>query len=434
MQTVQLSKEINPHFYDMWTTDKPYIVCKGGRGSFKSSVISLKLVTTMMKYIQQGKTVNVICIRENQQYLRDSVYNQILWAMNILHVSNEFQTRVSPMTIRHTLTGSTFYFYGANDPQKLKSNIVGNIIAVWFEEFSNLKNAEVFDQSVPTFIRQKPVFADQVKIYISYNPPRNPYAWVNEWITSKEVDDDYFVDTSTYLDDELGFTTKQQLKLIEQYKKNDPDYYRWLYLGEAVGLGTNVYNMKLFKIDDRIPDDEYITDIFYGMDTGFMVSATAVVACAFTNKYNVYVLDTFYSDPTKYVRKPSPEEQAKHIHQFIEDITNKYGVMPGNMTIDSADGGIFTQYWQLYNVQWSKVHKLSQPAMIDRVQDLLAQERLHVLKTPNNEILLDQHKKYQWDPATIHSDNPEVIKEDDHTCDALKYGVLDNEQLLGLAV
>ena len=192
--------------------------------------------------------------------------------------------------------------------------------------------------------------------------------------------------------------------------------------------------MKLFKIDDRIPDDEYITDIFYGMDTGFMVSATAVVACAFTNKYNVYVLDTFYSDPTKYVRKPSPEEQAKHIHQFIEDITNKYGVMPGNMTIDSADGGIFTQYWQLYNVQWSKVHKLSQPAMIDRVQDLLAQERLHVLKTPNNEILLDQHKKYQWDPATIHSDNPEVIKEDDHTCDALKYGVLDNEQLLGLAV
>ena len=434
MQTVQLSKEINPHFYDMWTTDKPYIVCKGGRGSFKSSVISLKLVTSMMKYIQQGKTVNVICIRENQQYLRDSVYNQILWAMNILHVSNEFQTRVSPMTIRHTLTGSTFYFYGANDPQKLKSNIVGNIIAVWFEEFSNLKNAEVFDQSVPTFIRQKPVFAEQVKIYISYNPPRNPYAWVNEWVTSKEVDDDYFIDTSTYLDDELGFTTKQQLKLIEQYKKNDPDYYRWLYLGEAVGLGTNVYNMKLFKIDDRIPDDEYITDIFYGMDTGFMVSATAVVACAFTNKYNVYVLDTFYSDPTKYVRKPSPEEQAKHIHQFIEDITNQYGVMPGNMTIDSADGGIFTQYWQLYNVQWSKVHKLSQPAMIDRVQDLLAQERLHVLKTPNNEILLDQHKKYQWDPATIHSDNPEVIKEDDHTCDALKYGVLDNEQLLGLAV
>lgn len=418
----------------MWTTDKPYIVCKGGRGSFKSSVISLKLVTTMMKYIQQGKTVNVICIRENQQYLRDSVYNQILWAMNILHVANEFQTRVSPMIIRHKLSGSTFYFYGANDPQKLKSNIVGNIVGVWFEEFSNLKNAEVFDQSVPTFIRQKPYFANQVKVYISYNPPRNPYAWVNEWVTQRETDPDYFIDSSTYLDDELGFTTKQQLDLIEKYKKNDPDYYRWLYLGEAVGLGTQVYNMKLFKAVDRIPSDEYITEIFYGMDTGFMVSATACVACAFTNKYNVYVLDTFYYDPTKYERKLSASEQAERVHDFINQITDKYGVVPYNQTIDSADGGIYTQYWQMYNTQWSKVHKLGEAEMIDRVQDLAAQGRLHVLKTPGNEILLDEHKKYQWDPATVNSDNPRVIKEFDHSCDALKYGVLDNEQLLGLAV
>lgn len=434
MQTVQLSKEINPHFYDMWTTDKPYIICKGGRGSFKSSVISLKLVTTVMKYIQQGKPVNVICIRENQQYLRDSVYNQILWAMDILHVSNEFRTRVSPMIIQHKLTGSTFYFYGANDPMKLKSNIVGNVIAVWFEEFANLKSVDVFDQSVPTFIRQKPQFLDQVKIYISYNPPRNPYAWVNEWVTQCETDPEYFIDTSTYLDDELGFTTSQQLKLIERYKKNDPDYYRWLYLGEAVGLGTNVYNMDLFKVVDKIPDDEYITDIFYGMDTGFMVSATACVAMALTNKYDVYVLDTFYYDPTKYARKLSAQEQAERVHTFISEITNQYGLLPTNQTIDSADGGIYTQYWQMYNEQWSKVRKLGEPEMIDRVQDLAAQGRLHILKTQGNQILLDEHKKYQWDPATVNSDYPRVIKEFDHSCDALKYGVLDNEQLLGLAV
>ena len=418
----------------MWTTDKPYIVCKGGRGSFKSSVISLKLVTMMMKYISQGKQVNIIAIRENQQYLRDSVYNQILWAMSILGVESEFRTRVSPMTIQHIRTGSTFYFYGANDPMKLKSNIVGNVVAVWFEEFANLKNVDVFDQSVPTFIRQKPNFTDQVKIYISYNPPRNPYAWVNEWVTQRETDPDYFVDSSTYLDDELGFTTKQQLDLIEKYKQNDPDYYRWLYLGEAVGLGTQVYNMNLFKVVDKIPNDEYITDIFYGMDTGFMVSATACVACAFTNKYNVYVLDTFYYDPTKYERKLSASEQAERVHDFIEQITDKYGVVPCNETIDSADGGIYTQYWQMYNIQWSKVHKLGEPEMIDRVQDLLAQGRMHVLKTPGNEIFLDEHKKYQWDPATVNSDHPRVIKEYDHSCDALKYGVLDNEQLLGLAV
>ena len=387
----------------------------------------------MMKYISQGKQVNIIAIRENQQYLRDSVYNQILWAMSILGVESEFRTRVSPMIIQHIRTGSTFYFYGANDPMKLKSNIVGNVIAVWLEEFANLKNVDVFDQSVPTFIRQKPDFVDQVKIYISYNPPRNPYAWVNEWVTQRETDPDYFIDSSTYLDDELGFTTKQQLDLIEKYKQNDPDYYRWLYLGEAVGLGTNVYNMDLFKVVDRIPDDEYLTDIIYGLDTGFMVSATACVALGFTNRYNVYVLDTFYYDPTKYARKLSAQEQAERIHDFIDEMTNKYGLYPTNMTIDSADGGIYTQYWQMYNVQWSKVRKLGEPEMIDRVQDLMAQGRLYALKTQGNEIMLDEHKKYQWDPATINSDHPRVIKEYDHSCDAIKYDVLDNEQLLGLS-
>ena len=43
-------------------------------------------------------------------------------------------------------------------------------------------------------------------------------------------------------------------------------------------------------------------------------------------------------------------------------------------------------------------------------------------------------KNIKWDPATVNSDNPKVIKESDHSCDAIKYGVLDNEQLLGLAV
>lgn len=418
----------------MWTTDKPYIVCKGGRGSFKSSVISLKLVTMMMSCIVLGKSVNIICIRENQRYLRDSVYNQILWAMSILGVESEFRTRVSPMMIQHKLTGSTFFFYGANDPLKLRSNIVGNIIAVWFEEFSNCKNIGVFDQSVPTFIRQKAPYVNQVKVFFSYNPPKNPYSWVNEWIEQKETDPEYFIDSSTYLDDKLGFTTKQQLDLINQYKKNDPDYYRWLYLGEVIGLGTNVYNMDLFNFADKIPADEYITDMYYGMDVGFMHSATACVACAFTNKYNLYLVDTFYYDPTKYTRKKSPEEQAKAVHKFIGDVTDRYGVLPTSEVIDSADGGLYTQYGQMYGVWWDKVKKLSEDAMIDRVQDILAQGRFYVLRKPSNDVFIDEHKKYQWDPDTLKSDKPHVIKDFDHSVDAFKYLVLNNESDLGLSI
>lgn len=432
MQTVELSKEINPHFFDMWTTDKPYIVCNGGRGSFKSSVISLKLVTIVEQYAQQGLKVNIICIRENQKYLRDSVYNPIIWAMDILHVSDEFITRVSPMTITHKRTGSTFYFYGANDPLKLKSNIVRNVAAVWFEEFANLKNVDVFDQSVPTFIRQKPTFMDKVRIYISYNPPRNPYVWVNEWIKNCENDPDYFIDKSTYLDDELGFTTVQQLKLIQQYKKNDPDYYRWLYLGEVIGLGTNVYNIDHFHLIDQIPLDDPIRAIFYGMDVGHEVSATSVVAAGLSIKGNLYVLDNWYYSPAGKVNKKPPSELAQDIHFFIEEMSDKYNMYPAQMTMDSAEGALDNQYYRYFSVHWHKVHKLKTIDMIDRVQDLLAQGRVFVLDTPDNQIFMEEHKKYQWDENTMQSDDPQVIKVDDHSVDAFKYLVLDNERELGL--
>lgn len=132
MATIRLSHMINPHFYPMWNTDKPYVICKGGRGSFKSSVISLRLVTKVKHWTMLGRKVNVVCVRENASYLHDSVYSQIRWALTMLHMDDEYHFYKSPLRITHKRTGSTFYFYGADDPMKLKSNIVDNVIAVWF--------------------------------------------------------------------------------------------------------------------------------------------------------------------------------------------------------------------------------------------------------------------------------------------------------------
>ncbi|WP_373748578.1 PBSX family phage terminase large subunit, partial [Jeotgalibaca porci] len=245
-QKIKLSSIVQPHFFSFWNSKAPYLILNGGRGSFKSSTISIKLLVKFKKHTQQGNKVNVVVVRENAVNLRDSVYGQIVWAISKLGMIREFRYSVSPMKIVHKRTGSTFYFYGGDNPERLKSNTVGDLMALWYEEASNFKDAEVFDQTNPTFIRQKAECVDQVQVIYSYNPPKNPFDWVNEWVDEKIGDPDYFVDKSTYLDDELGFTTKQQLALIESYKKNDYDYYRWLYLGEVIGLGNNVYNMALF--------------------------------------------------------------------------------------------------------------------------------------------------------------------------------------------
>lgn len=431
-QEVRITNEINPHFYGLWWTKCPYIIAKGGRGSFKSSVISLRLVVNMLNEASLGHKANIICIRENAAYLRDTVFNQISWAIEKLGVADKFIERTSPLRIIHNRTGSAFYFYGADKPLKLKSNTVPNIIDLWFEEAANVKNAEVFDQTIPTFIRNKSPFIEQVQVWFSYNPPRNPYDWVNEWVSGKENDPDYFVDTSNYLDDELGFTTDQQMKLIEKYKVNDPDYYRWLYLGEVIGLGTNVYNMKLFHIASSLPDDEYLLNLYFSADTGHEVSATTCGAYGLTNKGNVYLLDTYYYSPEGKSNKKAPSDLSRDLYDFIQRVCGQYGKSPTRMTIDSAEGALDNQFYKDYGVHWHKVHKLTKADMVDRVQDLLAQGRFFYLDLPANEVFIKEHQRYQWDEKTLQSDKPEVIKVADHTCDNFQYFALDNERELGL--
>lgn len=431
-QQVILKNEINPHFNAMWWTQRPYVIAKGGRGSFKSSVISLRLVLNMLDEANLNHKANVVCVRENAVNLRDTVFNQVLWAIDKLGVSDKFTPRTSPLRIIHNRTGSAFYFYGADNPLKLKSNTVPDIIALWFEEAANMKGPEVFDQSIPTFIRNKSPYVGQVQVWFSYNPPRNPYDWVNEWVVDKEKDPDYFVDTSTYLDDKRGFTTGQQMKLIETYKRNDPDYYRWLYLGEVIGLGTNVYNMELFHAADQIPDAEHITNIYYSADTGHEVSATTCSAYGLTNLGHVYLLDTYYYSPQGKAHKKAPSELSKDLYEFINKVGDRYNMAPTRLTIDSAEGALDNQFYNDYGIHFHKVAKLKKVDMVDRVQDLLAQGRFFYLDIPANEIFIKEHQKYQWDEATMESDDPKVIKVDDHTADNFQYFVLDNERDLGL--
>lgn len=429
---IKLSGMINPHFYKVWHTTCPYVLLKGGRGSFKSSVISLKLATEMKKHTQQKHRVNVVCMMSQHKYLRDAVYRQIKWALTMLGISNEYNFRTSPLAITHKRTGSTFYFYGVDDPLKLKSNAVGDVIALWYEEAANFESNEVFDQTNATFIRQRSEYVDQVKVYYSWNPPKNPYDWVNEWVEKSKELDDHLVDHSTYLDDNLGFTDPQQLKLIETYRANDEDYYKWLYLGEVIGLGTHIYNMNHFHPLDKLPDDDYITNIYFAIDSGHQVSATTCSCYGITYKKRVILLDTYYYSPAGKANKKAPTELSKDLHEFIERLEAQYDKYAYKYTIDSAEGALKNQYYLDYNVQLHGVSKRKKVDMIDSVQSLLAQGRFFYLDIPNNHVFIEEHKKYQWDEDTLNSDDPKVIKEDDHTCDEFQYFVIDNLIDLGL--
>jgi len=429
---INIQQEVNPAFKSVWTSNKPYNILKGGRNSFKSSVIALKLAYMMIQYIKRGEKANIVVIRKVANTIRDSVFLKIQWALDKFGMLDQFNTTVAPFRITHKGTGSAFYFYGSDDFQKLKSNDINDIIAVWIEEAAEFDSEEEFDQLNITFMRQKHHLADFVYFFWSYNPPRNPYHFINEWSDKMKGEDDYLVHSSSYLDDELGFVTQQMLDDINRIKENDYDYYRYIYLGEPVGLGTNVYNMSLFKPIDELFDDDPLILIDTATDTGHQVSATTHLAFGLTAKRKVILLDTYYYSPQGKANKKAPSQLSEDFFEWYTKIRETYKKPIDKMTIDSAEGALRNQLYLDHGLRLHPITKKKKVEMIDNVHSLLADGRFHYLDTENNKVFIEEHKKYQWDKKTLDTDNPKVIEIDDHTCDAFIYYVNDNLRKLGL--
>ena len=104
----------------------------GGRASLKSSVISLLIVCLIVAF----PWANAVVVRRFGNTLRDSVYAQIIWAIDILGLSSFFHARVSPMEIVYVPTGQKIVFRGMDDPLKMKGVkfVKGYCAIQWFEE------------------------------------------------------------------------------------------------------------------------------------------------------------------------------------------------------------------------------------------------------------------------------------------------------------
>src|SRR5690625_724595 len=429
VEKVNITDLINKNFFSFWLNEKPHAILSGGRSSMKSSVISLKLVIDFL----EDDEGNVVCLRKVAKYLSGSVYEQIKWAIYMLGAQDEFTFGKSPLVIMHKRTETGFYFAGVDDPMKLKGmNIArGYYMALWFEELAEFSGTEDIDIVEDTFIRQD-LGDKEVKVYYSYNPPRNPYSWVNEWKDGKASDDEYFLHHSTYMEDEKGFLSKQMIRKIDAYKENDEDYWKWMYAGLVIGMGDNVYNINLFQPLEELPANDPVIMIDTATDTGHQVSATTHGAFALTAKHDVILLDTYYYSPEGKVVKKAPSELSKEFHEWLDEVKNKFQRPIDMMTIDSAEGALRNQVYKDYSIRLHPIAKSTKIDMIDNVHDLLAQGRFYYLDTPNNRVFIEEHKKFAWDADSLRTAKPKVIEIDDHTADMFIYYVNDNSRKLGL--
>lgn len=120
-----LTDLIAPSFYDIHNDiidgKHTYYTCYGGRGSGKSSFISVEIVLGMMLDAENGEHTNAVVFRKVGNTLRESVYEQIAWAIDELGVSDLWTSSLSPMQFVYKTTGQKIIFRGLDKAKKTKS-------------------------------------------------------------------------------------------------------------------------------------------------------------------------------------------------------------------------------------------------------------------------------------------------------------------------
>lgn len=254
--------------FDIKNREHLEYVFPGGRGSTKSSFISLEIIDLL----EDNPTMHMCVMRQVADTLRTSVYTQMLWAIEALGLSDEYHATVSPLEITKKSTGQKIYFRGADDPGKIKSIKVpfGYIGIAWFEELDQFAGPEAVRKIEQSVIRG----GDVAYIFKSFNPPKSSNNWANKYI--KIPKETRLVIHSTYLDVPKQWLGKPFLDEAEFLKGVNSSAYENEYMGVANGSGGAVFDNVTIR---AITDDEInkFDHIMNGIDWGWFPDPRAFV-------------------------------------------------------------------------------------------------------------------------------------------------------------
>lgn len=303
--------------FDIKDEEHSEYVFPGGRGSTKSSFISLCIVD----YLETHPDAHALVLRQVGNTLRESVFNQMLWAISVLGLDDEYSATVSPLEITKKSTGQKIYFRGADDENKTKSikPKFGYIAVIWFEELDQFKGAESVRKIEQSAIRG----GDKALKFKSFNPPKSAQNWANKWL--KIPREDRLVTESTYLTVPKKWLGKSFIDDAEYLKAANPTAYENEYMGVANGTGGNVFdNVKVRKITD----DEIMTfgTILHGVDWGWYPDPFQYVRCAWDPaRRRLFIYDEYRTN------KQGNQKVAEHLKK-------EKGVTPNDLLMcDSAE-------------------------------------------------------------------------------------------------
>lgn len=401
-ETIITLDDLIPHNFDDVIIDvlehrHTHYIFKGGRGSCKSSFVSIAIILLMT--IPENRDKHCIIFRKTANTLRDSVYSQMQFAISALRLDADFKCTVSPMKITYVPTGQVILFRGVDDKMKLKSLKApfGYFAFSWLEEADTFSGMAEIRNILQSSMRGGSVFW----CFMSFNPPISINNFMNEEVMIERAD--RLVHSSDYRTVPMEWLGEQFFDEAEHLKATNEKAYRHEYLGEAVGTGGAVFEFLEFR---TITDEEIsrMDKIFQGVDFGWFPDPYA-----FVRAYYNAAQETIYLIDENYVNK----QQNATTGQWIKD----KGYTDYAVTCDSAEPKSVVDY---RDMGISARGAIKGPGSVEYGMKWLQSRHIVIdmKRTPNAGKELKEYEYERDKDGEVISGYPDA---NNHVIDALRY-------------
>lgn len=406
--------------------DHEHQIITSGRAGTKSSFAGILGISTIIS----DEPAAVVVLRKRHNKLRKTVYKEMIRAIGRLGLSkDDFDIGVSPMEIRHKRTGNVIYFSGSDSIDDTKGIIdedkpIRLVILDELTEFFDVgEGEEELTNIEATFVRGND---DSFRMLYLYNPPKNPNAPVNVWCKKMELREDAIHKHVDYRDVPIRWIGKKLLESAELLKNTDYRLYRWVWLGECVGVDDLIYYM----FNDNLrkePDAKHYKLIGVGVDYGQQNATTYQAAGLNINTRRLEGLGEFYHSGRESGKQKSPSDYAKELIGFTDALHEEYSCSAFYVYIDPSAKGLAEEIKRLamQSRQYAIAIKDAENDVavgIQRVQKCMTYHVMTVSEEQEN--LIREFGTYEYDPKSIESGREKPMKVDDHCCDAWRYLVM----------
>lgn len=421
------------------------IAITSGRSGAKSSAVALYGNVHALK----SRTA-IVYMRKNHNKLKQTVFAESKRAFSRLgmDLKRDTKTTENPMKIVVHSTGSTIYFTGSDNPDDTKGMIDENasISLVVIDELTEFfkmgyeRGKEELENIKATFVRGN---TGDFKIIYLFNPPKNPNHAVMRFINEKK----YIYDEqgnnlglnkrfrhvhSTYLDTPPEWQGDRLLESALETKRQDEDYYNWLWLGQSVGVDEIIYYM--FNEDKHVNEykGEPLYNIGIGVDYGQMNATTFNAFGINANTNKLQGIKSYEHSGRDTRKQKSPSEYANDMLQFIKEVEELTRDKVRFIVIDPSAKGLAEEVKRVLNK--NRYNIPIRPAQnsiaegISRVQVLLMNEAIVLDKSM--EKVFSEFKSYAYDQRQIEKGVEVPVQVNDHHMDGIRYLVMEQYAIM----